>query len=111
MINFNFSDGSNDHREKDINVLKNRFSYWISNYWLEFDNAYMKKRLVHDWPNCRTQNLELSERIIECADDYNEEFKKREAEKENLNDNNSNSNMDFEMKSHGNKDGILINFY
>ena len=72
----------------------------------------MKKRLVHDWPNCKTQNDELSERIIECADDYNEEFKKREAEKANQNSNDNNSMNDFEMKqfSHGNKEGILLNF-
>jgi hypothetical protein len=72
----------------------------------------MKKRLVHDWPNCKTQNDELSERIIECSDEYSEEFKKREAEKANLNSNDNNSMNDFEMKqfSQGNKDGILFNF-
>jgi len=103
--NFKKSDG-NHHKEKDIKKLENRFSYWISNYWLEFDNVYMKKRLVHDWPNCKTQNDELSEKITDLAEDYNEEFKKRDHEKENSNDNIEMN--DFEMKqfSQGNKDAL-----
>ena len=74
----------------------------------------MKKRLVHDWPNCKTQNDELSEKIIDLADNYQEEFKKREHEKENdnLNDGNNSVN-DFEMKqfSQGNKDGNFLLFF
>lgn len=81
--------------------MRNRFSYWVVNYWGEFDNAYFKKRLVHDWPNCKTQNDELSEKITDLADEYAEDFKKREENPaqnvaNNLNDINDN---DFEMKN------------
>lgn len=89
-----------------MNVLKNRLSFWLVNYWQEFDNAYMKKRLVHDWPNCRIQNEELSERITDLADEYSEEFKKREQEpiqhqnQQNSNNiNDINDINDFEMKN------------
>lgn len=91
-----------------MNVLKNRLSYWLANYFLEFDNAYLKKRLVHDWPNCRVQNEELSERITNLADDYGEEFKKRKHEDYLNNLDNISNNNDFEMKSFN--QGIINNF-
>ena len=89
--------------------MKNRLSYWLFNYWAEFDNMYMKKKLCHDWPNCKIENDELSSRITDLADDYNDEIKKKQQNNsavDNLVDNlrHKNSSNDFEMKqiSHNN---------
>ena len=80
--------------------MKNRLSYWLVNYWVEFDNNYMKKRLIHDWPNCKIQNNELSEKITDLADEYVEEYKKREENKSNIARNLNDNNIidDFELK-------------
>lgn len=100
-----------DTKEKDMNILRNRLSYWLVNYWQGFDEDYMKKRLIHDWPNCNIQNEELSQKIENLADEYSEEFKKREnkpllvdeyekinSERNSIN-NEKNSNNDFEMRN------------
>lgn len=107
-------------KEKDINVLKETLSYWLFNYWSEFDNNYMKKRLCHDWPNCKIQNDELSEKIVDLADEYNDQIKKNQQnnlaaakDADNLVDNLRNKNLtnDFEMKqnSHNNLNNHNIN--
>ena len=33
-------------KEKDLEVLKKRLSYWLGNYWLQFDDAYVKTKLI-----------------------------------------------------------------
>jgi hypothetical protein len=71
----------------------------------------MKKRLCHDWPNCKLQNDELSERITDLVDEYHDEIKKKQENNlaadaliDNLKNKNLNLTNDFEMKqvSHNN---------
>jgi hypothetical protein len=69
------------HKETDINKLKERLSYWLGTYWVDFDHVYMKPRLVHNWPDVKDQNDELSTRILKLADQYKEELKQREKNK------------------------------
>ena len=38
----NFSEEMDIHKEKNIEVLKTRISYWLGNYWVEFDEMIIK---------------------------------------------------------------------
>lgn len=71
----------------------------------------MKKRLVHDWPNCKVQNEELSEKITDLADEYSDEFKRRQENKglSDINERHSPKN-DFEMTHVSNNNSILFYF-
>lgn len=65
------------HKETDIKKLKERLSYWLGTYWVDFDHVYMKPRLVYNWPEVREENDELSSRILVLADDFSKELKER----------------------------------
>lgn len=38
---------------------------------------YMKPRLVHNWPDVKEENDELSSKILKLANDYSAELKER----------------------------------
>ena len=38
----NFSEEIEVHKEKNIEVLKSRVSYWLGHYWVEFDDMIIK---------------------------------------------------------------------
>jgi hypothetical protein len=56
--------------------LKNRLSYWLGTYWVEFDFVYMKPRLVHNWPQVKDDNDNIARRIKEAMHIYREEQNK-----------------------------------
>ena len=79
--------------------MKQRLSFWLSTYWEGFDNSYLKKKLIHNWPHVKDQNDELSEKILELSNKYSEEIKKKENERVSNNDFNFQNNNDFEFSN------------
>ena len=76
-------------KEKNIEVLKKRLSYWLGTYWLQFDDAYLKPKLICNWPEVKKEHDEISEVITDVIKKYLEEKKKKKlylADKENNND-------------------------
>jgi len=65
-------------KEKDENKLKQRLSYWLGSYWKEFDNAYMKPRLIHGWPNVKDEHDEISKIVKNVIKDYTIERKNKD---------------------------------
>lgn len=63
----------------------------------------MKPRLVHNWPNVKEENDELSDRILETVDKYSKEIKLRHL---NIEENKN----DIELKNLT-KNEIKENFY
>ena len=73
-------------KEKNIEVLKKRLSYWLGTYWLQFDDAYLKPKLICNWPEVKKEHDEISEVITDVIKKYLEEKKKKQlymADKEN----------------------------
>lgn len=35
-------------------------SYWLGTYWIDFDEVYMKPKLIHNWPKVKDQHDEIS---------------------------------------------------
>ena len=73
-------------KEKNIEVLKKRLSYWLGTYWLQFDDAYLKPKLICNWPEVKKEHDEISEVITDVIKKYLEEKKKKKlylADKEN----------------------------
>ena len=77
-------------KEKNLEVLKKRLSYWLGTYWLQFDDAYLKPKLICNWPEVKKEHDEISEVITDVIKKYLEEKKKKKlylADKENNNEN------------------------
>ena len=75
-------------KEKNIEVLKKRLSYWLGTYWLQFDDAYLKPKLICNWPEVKKEHDEIAEVITDVIKKYLEEKKKKKlylADKENNN--------------------------
>ena len=85
-------------KEKNLEVLKKRLSYWLGTYWLQFDDAYLKPKLICNWPEVKKEHDEIAEVITDVIKKYLEEKKKKKlylADKENNNELNEEGN---EMK-------------
>jgi hypothetical protein len=50
-------------KEKDLEVLKKRLSYWLGNYWLQFDDTYVKTKLICNWHEDKKEHDEISQVI------------------------------------------------
>ena len=82
-------------KEKNIEVLKKRLSYWLGTYWLQFDDAYLKPKLICNWPEVKKEHDEIAEVITDVIKNYLEEKKKKKlylADKENNNEINEEGN-------------------
>ena len=76
-------------KEKNIAILKQRLSYWLGTYWLQFDDAYLKPKLICNWPEVKKEHDEISEVITDVIKKYLEEKRKKKlylADKENSNE-------------------------
>ena len=62
-------------KEKDLEVLKKRLSYWLGTYWLQFDDAYVKPKLICNWPEVKKEHDEISQVIKEVIRKYLEQKK------------------------------------
>lgn len=58
------------NKEKDLDVLKQRLSYWLGTYWVDFDWVYMKPKLVNNWPRVKYTNDIIAEKIKEAIKIY-----------------------------------------
>ena len=90
LFKLNFSDVGG-HKETDINKLKERLSYWLGTYWVEFDHVYMKPSLVHNWPHVKEENDELSSKILELANEYSNELKEKKKHRNEEEENDRNN--------------------
>ena len=72
-------------KEKDENKLKQRLSYWLGTYWIDFDNVYMKPKLIHNWPAVKSEHDDISKIIKDVIKNF--KTGKDELNQEN-NDNN-----------------------
>lgn len=57
-------------KEKDESKLKLRLSYWLGTYWIDFDNVYMKPKLIYNWPNVKDEHDQISKIIKTVTHDY-----------------------------------------
>ena len=81
-------------KEKNIEVLKKRLSYWLGTYWLQFDDAYLKPKLICNWPEVKKEHDEIAEVIQEVIKKYLEEkHKKRKETSDNINETEENNEM------------------
>ena len=62
-------------KEKDLEVLKKRLSYWLGTYWLQFDDAYVKPKLICNWPEVKKEHDEISQVIKNVIMKYLEQKK------------------------------------
>lgn len=60
-------------KEKDENKLKQRLSFWVGTYWIEFDNIYMKPKLIYGWPHVKNEHDEISTIVKNVIKDYAQE--------------------------------------
>ena len=92
-------------KEKNLEKLKKRLSYWLGTYWLQFDDAYLKPKLICNWPEVKKEHDEIAEVITDVIKNYIDEKDKREDEE--INNNVDNDEEENEMKEklfNGNKD-------
>ena len=78
-------------KEKDFEILKKRLSYWIGTYWLQFDDAWVKPKLICNWPEVKKEHDEIAEVIKGVITKYLEE-KKRKKSQMLVSDNKENNN-------------------
>ena len=64
-------------KEKNIKVLQQRLSYWLVGNWLQFDNIYLKPKLICNWPEVKKEHDEIAEVITDVIKTYLEEKKKK----------------------------------
>ena len=57
-------------KEKNLEVLKKRLSYWLGTYWLQFDDAYLKPKLICNWPEVKKEHDEIAEVITDVIKNY-----------------------------------------
>lgn len=53
-----------------MEVLKKRLSYWLGTYWLQFDDAYLKPKLICNWPEVKKEHDEIAEVITDVIKNY-----------------------------------------
>ena len=73
----NFSEEIEVHKEKNIEVLKSRVSYWLGHYWVEFDDMIIKPWLCYQWPWNYTDNMNVKKIILTSIRKYEQEEKKK----------------------------------
>ena len=76
FVHPNFSQKYEGSKEKNIEILKTRLSYWLGHYWYEFDDMYIKPKLCYQWPYVHEDNLNLKKVIITAINQYEDEQKK-----------------------------------
>ena len=76
FVHPNFSQKYEGSKEKNIEILKTRISYWLGHYWFEFDEMYIKPKLCYQWPYVHEDNLNLKKVIITAINKYEDEQKK-----------------------------------
>ena len=90
-------------KEKNLEVLKKRLSYWLGTYWLQFDDAYLKPKLICNWPEVKKEHDEIAEVITDVIKNYIEERRNRVNEEINNNADNIEENELKEKLYSGNK--------
>ena len=73
----NFSELYEVHKEKNIEVLKTRISYWLGHYWIEFDEMIIKPWLCYQWPWNFTDNMNVKKIILTSIKKYEDEEKNK----------------------------------
>ena len=73
----NFSEEMDIHKEKNIEVLKTRISYWLGNYWVEFDEMIIKPWLCFQWPWNYTDNMNVKRIILTSISKYEKKKKNK----------------------------------
>jgi hypothetical protein len=76
FVHPNFSQKYEGSKEKNIEILKTRLSYWLGHYWFEFDEMYIKPKLCYQWPYVQEDNLNLKKVIITAINKYEDEQSK-----------------------------------
>ena len=72
-------------KEKNLEVLKKRLSYWLGTYWLQFDDAYLKPKLICNWPEVKKEHDEIAEVITDVIKNYMDGKKSKENEEKDEN--------------------------
>ena len=129
----NFGEEIDIHKEKNIEVLKTRISYWLGHYWVEFDEMIIKPWLCYQWPWNYTDNMNVKRIILTNISKYEEQERHKkhfirgetpinneeyENNKENLlnkiesseydEDKKENNNIEFSNKKKDNKNYVEL---
>ena len=72
-------------KEKNLEVLKKRLSYWLGTYWLQFDDAYLKPKLICNWPEVKKEHDEIAEVITDVIKNYMDGKTRKENEEKDEN--------------------------
>ena len=59
--------------------MKKRLSYWVGTYWLEFDDEYVKPKLICNWPEVKKEHDEIAQVIKDVIKDYLEAKKRKKS--------------------------------
>ena len=73
----NFSEEVVYHKEKNIEVLKTRVSYWLGHMWFEFDEMIIKPWLCYQWTWNYTDNMNVKKIILTSINKYEQEEKNK----------------------------------
>jgi len=73
----NFSEEIPVHKEKNLEVLKTRVSYWLGHYWIEFDEMIIKPWLCYQWPWNYTDCMNVKKIILTSISKYEKEEKNK----------------------------------
>ena len=73
----NFSEEIPVHKEKNLEVLKTRVSYWLGHYWIEFDEMIIKPWLCYQWPWNYTDGMNVKKIILTSISKYEKEEKNK----------------------------------
>ena len=73
----NFSEEIPVHKEKNLEVLKTRVSYWLGHYWIEFDEMIINPWLCYQWPWNYTDCMNVKKIILTSISKYEKEEKNK----------------------------------
>ena len=73
----NFSEEIQVHKEKNLEVLKTRVSYWLGHYWIEFDEMIIKPWLCYQWPWNYIDGMNVKKIILTSISKYEQEEKNK----------------------------------
>ena len=121
----NFSEKYEGSKEKNIEILKTRISYWLGHYWLEFDDMIIKPYLCYEWPWTKVDGLNVKKVILTNLIKYEEEErtkphfirrlsvseKNSDAEKEEIKDNLSSNLLQNSSVCNNNSTNLSKNYY
>ena len=97
-------------KEKNLEKLQKRLSYWLGTYWLQFDDIYLKPKLICNWPEVKKEHDEIAEVITDVIKNYLEEKKKKKKEEDNVEENEEGNELEEKLYNEDKNDEFNTNY-